>query len=124
MTVIANGVKQTVNRPGWQVTAFTGTAPTKPVQATQGSLSPEFAKLEALRPQPGAGDPDQAVQSSGFDAQNSGRGPSSGLNGGDPNNLGDANNAITGVNNQTQKPTFIPQPKTVPTTQGGNQFGR
>lgn len=40
MTVIANGVKQTVNRPGWQVTTFNGTAPTNPVQATPGSLSP------------------------------------------------------------------------------------
>ena len=124
MTVIANGVKQTVNRPGWQVTAFNGTAPTKPVQATPGSLSPEFAKLEALRPQPGAGDPDQAMQSSGFEAQNSGRGPSIGPGGVDPNNLGDANNAIAGANSQIQKPTFIPQPKTVPTNQGGNQFGR
>ncbi len=125
MTVIANGVKQTVNRPGWQVTVVNGTAPAKPVQATPGSLSPEFAKLEALRPQPGAGDPDQVVQSSGFEAQNSGRGPSSGPGGVDPNNLGDANNALAGANSQTQKPTFIPQPKTAApvTTQGGNQFG-
>jgi len=118
-------VKQTVNRPGWQVTAFTGTAPTKPVQATPGSLSPEFAKLEALRAQPGAGDPDQVIQSSGFEAQNSGRGPSSGPNEVDSGNLSDANNALTGANNQTQKPTFIPQPKTAPIiNQGGNQFGR
>jgi hypothetical protein len=123
MTVIANGVKQTVSRPGWQVTVLNGTAPTKPVQAAPGSLSPEFAKLEALRPQAGAGDPDQVVQSSGFDSQNSGRGPSSGPGGVDPNNLGDANNAVSGANTQTQRPTFIPQPKTVPINQGGNQFG-
>src|SRR5471032_255468 len=125
MTVIANGVKQTVNRPGWQVTVFSGTAPTAPVQTTPGSLSPEFAKLEALRSQPGAADPDQAVQSSGFEAQNSGRGPSSGPNGVDPGNLGDANNAVSGANTQTQRPAFVPQPKTVPINQGGggNQFG-
>lgn len=122
MTVIANGVKQTVNRPGWQVTTFTGTAPTKPQQATPGSLSPEFAKLEALRPQPGAGDPDQAMQSSGFDAQNSGRGPSSGPGGVDPGHVGDANNAIAGANSQNQRPVFVPQPKTVPVVRGGNQF--
>jgi hypothetical protein len=124
MTVIANGVKQTVNRPGWQVTAFNGTVPTKPVQAAPGSLSPEFAKLEALRPQPGARDPDQAMHSSGFDAQNSGRGPSSGPSGIDPNSLGDANNAVAGANSQIQKPTFIPLPKpAAPSNQGGNQFG-
>ena len=123
MTVIANGVKQTVNRPGWQVTVLNGTPPTKPVQATPGSLSPEFAKLEALRPQAGAGDPDQVVQSSGFDSKNSGRGPSAGPGGVDPNNLGDASNAVSGANTQIQKPTFIPQPSTVPSTRGGNQFG-
>jgi len=119
MTVIANGVKQTVSRPGWQVTVFSGAAPGKPVQATPGSLSPEFAKLEALRPQPNAGDPDQAMQSSGFEAQNSGRGPSTGPSGPDSGSLNDANNAITGANTQIQKPVFIPQ---APTSHGGNQF--
>ncbi len=124
MTVIANGAKQTVSRPGWQVTIVNGQAPSAPVQATPGSLSPEFAKLEALRSQPGAGDPDQAMQSSGFGAQNSGRGPSTGPNGFDPSNIGDANNAISGANTQIQRPTFVPQPTTVPTNNGigGNQF--
>jgi FecR protein len=120
MTVIANGVKQTVSRPGWQVTVFSGAAPGKPVQATPGSLSPEFAKLEALRPQPNAGDPDQAVQSSGFEAQNSGRGPTTGPSGPDSGNLSDANNAITGANSQIQRPVFLPQ--AAPASRGGNQF--
>jgi hypothetical protein len=120
MTVIANGVKQTVSRPGWQVTVLGGAAPGKPVQATPGSLSPEFAKLEALSPQPNAGDPDQAVQSSGFEAQNSGRGPSTGPSGPDASTLNDANNAVTGANTQIQRPVFIPQ--AAPTSHGGNQF--
>lgn len=124
MTVTGNGGRQTVSRPGWQVTVFNGKPPTAPVQATPGSLSPEFAKLEALRSQPGAGDPDQAVRSSGFDAQNSGRGPSTGPSGPDSGLLGDANNAISGANTQTQKPTFVPQPTTPapPTNIGGNNF--
>jgi hypothetical protein len=120
MTVIANGVKQTVSRPGWQVTVLAGAAPGAPVQATQGSLSPEFAKLEALRPQPNAGDPDQAVQSSGFEGQNSARGPSTGPNGPDPGTQGDANNAVSGANSQTQRPVFIPQSPAP--HGGGNQF--
>jgi hypothetical protein len=122
MTVIANGVKETVSRPGWQVSVLTGAPPTKPVQATPGSLSPEFAKLEALRPQAGSGDPDQAVQSSGFGAQNSGRGPSTGPTGPDGSAQTDVNNAVNGANTQTQRPVFIPQPKTAPVTRGGNQF--
>jgi hypothetical protein len=125
MTVIANGVKQTVSRPGWQVTTFAGAAPTPPVQATPGSLSPEFAKLEALNAQPNAGDADRAVQSSGFDTQNSGRGPSTGPTGIDPGTLNGANNAVSGANNQIQKPTFAPPP-TVPVAPphggGGNTF--
>jgi hypothetical protein len=123
MTVIANGVKQTVTRPGWQVTTVAGAAPTAPVRAPPGSLSPEFAKLEALHPQPNAGDPDQSVQSSGFDAQNSGRGPSGGAGGLDPSNQSDANNALSGANTQVQKPVFIQPPTTIPQTHGGgNQF--
>jgi hypothetical protein len=124
MIVIANGVKQTVTRPGWQVTVLTGSAPTQPVQATPGSLSPEFAKLEALHAQPNAGDPDQAMKDSGFDAQNSGRGPSSGTAGPDASFTNDAANAVNGANTQIQKPVFIPQPTTIPGTHGGggNQF--
>ena len=128
MTVVANGVKQIVTRPGWQVSLPKGAAPTPPVQATPGSLSPEFAKLEALRSQPATGDPDQAMKRSGFDAQNSGRGPSpppSGLESGFAN---DAAHALTGTNTQSQKPVFIPQPSTpaatatTPGTRGGKQF--
>jgi hypothetical protein len=123
MVVVANGVKQTVSRPGWQVTILAGAPPSAPVQATPGSLSPEFAKLEALRSQPNAGNPDEAVQSSGFEAQNSGRGPSTGPNGPDANALNDANKAITGANTQIQKPVFLPQAVTpAPVTRGGNQF--
>ncbi len=110
MTVVANGVTQTVTRPGWQVIVLTGSAPKPPVQATPGSLSPEFAKLEALHAQPTTGDPDQAMKDSGFDAQNSGRGPSSanaGSNGGPSN---EATNALSGANSQIQRPFFIPQP--------------
>jgi hypothetical protein len=95
MTVVASGVKRTVTRPGWQVTVLAGAAPTQPVQATPGSLSPEFAKLEAIRSQPNAGDPDQAMRSSGFDTQNSGRGPSSGATGPDSTIAKDAANALT-----------------------------
>ncbi len=126
MTVIANGVKQTVSRAGWQVTTFAGAAPMPPVQATPGSLSPEFAKLEALNtPQSNAGDADRAVQSSGFDSQNSGRGPSSGATGIDPNTLNGANNAVSGANNQIQKPVFAPPPPgpvVPPHGGGGNSF--
>lgn len=122
MTVVANSVKQTVTRPGWQVTVLAGAAPTQPVQATPGSLSPEFAKLEAIRSQPNAGDPDQAMRSSGFDTQNSGRGPSSGATGPDSTIANDAANALTGANTQTQKPVFI-QPTTIPGTRGGGNTG-
>lgn len=121
MVVVANGVKQTVTRPGWQVTVLAGAAPTQPVQATPGSLSPELAKLEALHSQPNSGDPDQAMKNSGFDAQNSGLGPSSGTTG--PNNTlaNEAANALTGANTQIQRPVFIPQPTitTIPGTGGG-----
>ncbi len=109
MTVVANGARQTVGRPGWQVTTLAGAAPGQPVKATPGSLSPEFAKLEALRPQPNAGDPDQAMQSSGFEAQNSGRGPSS-VSGPDQGAANDAANAINNANTQLQRPVFIPTP--------------
>ena len=129
MTVVANGVKQTVSRPGWQVTVLNGAAPTPPVQATPGSLSPEFAKLEALRSQPTTGDPDQAMKNSGFATQNSGRGPSTAPTGIESGFANDAANAVTGANTQIQKPAFIPQPSTpaatatVPGTRGGgNQF--
>ncbi len=122
MTVVAHGQKQTVVRPGWQVTVFNGAAPTAPVQATPGSLSPEFAKLEALHGQPNGANPDDAVQSSGFEAQNSGRGPSVGPNGIDPSNLNDANNALSGANTQVQKPAFAPQPVNIPRGGGGNNF--
>ena len=121
MTVVANGVTQTVTRPGWQVTVLTGSAPTPPIQATPGSLSPEFAKLEALRSQPSMGDPDQAMKDSGFDAHNSGRGPSAGEAGSNSNLANEATNAVTGANSQIQRPVFIPQPTvtTVPGTAGG-----
>lgn len=121
MTVVANGVKQTVNRPGWQVVTLAGTTPTPPVQAVPGSLSPELAKLEALRAQPTVGDPDQAMRNSGFDAQNSGRGPSSGIDGADQTFANDAANALSGANTQSQKPVFIPQPKTTTTTIPGTR---
>jgi hypothetical protein len=122
MTVVANGVTQTVTRPGWQVTVLTGSAPTSPVQATPGSLSPEFAKLEALRSQPTPGDPDQAMKDSGFDAQNSGRGPSNGSTGANGTLSNEATNALSGSNTQIQRPIFIPQPTpttTIPGTGGG-----
>jgi hypothetical protein len=128
MTVVANGVKQSVTRSGWQVTVLNGAAPTPPVQATPGGLSPEFAKLEALRSQPTTGDPDQAMKNSGFDTQNSGRGPSSGTTGPNGTLANEATNAITGANTQIQqRPVFIPQPTPIPTTVpgtggGGNQF--
>jgi hypothetical protein len=127
MTVVANGVKQTVNRPGWQVTTVAGSAPTPPVQAVPGSLSPEMAKLEALRSQPTTGDPDQAMKNSGFDSQNSGRGPSIAPGGVEQNFANDAANALTGANTQAQKPVFIPQPSTTaatpaPAVRGGNTF--
>jgi hypothetical protein len=122
MTVIANGVKQTVSRAGWQVTIPAGASPTPPAQAAPGSLSPEFAKLEALNAQPNAGDPDKAMQSSGFEAQNSGRGPANASGGPDSGTLNGANNAITGANNQTQRPTFTPPPMTPPHGGGGNNF--
>jgi len=123
MTVVANGVTQTVTRPGWQVTVLTGSAPAPPVQATPGSLSPEFAKLEALRPQPSTGDPDQAMKDSGFDAQNSGRGPSSGSAGANGNLSNDVNNALSGANTQSQRPIFIPQPTPITTIPPGGGGG-
>ncbi len=117
MTVVSNGAKQVVTRPGWQVTTLVGAAPGQPAKAVPGSLSPEFAKLEALRAQQTAGNPDEAMTNSGFEAQNSGRGPST-VTGPDPNALNNATNAVTGANSQIQKPVFIPQP-TVPTTTTG-----
>lgn len=122
MTVVANGSKQTVTRPGWQVTVLAGSPPTQPVKATPGSLSPEFAKLEALRPQPNSANPDQVMENSGFEAQNSGRGPSAGVAGPNSGLANDAANALTGANTQIQKPAFIPAPTTTPGTGGGNQF--
>jgi hypothetical protein len=121
MTVVANGVTQTVTRPGWQVTVLTGSAPSQPVQATPGSLSPEFAKLEALHSQPTTGDPDQAMKDSGFDAHNSGRGPASGSAAIDSNIVNDATNALSGANTQIQRPIFIPQGPPI-TGGGGNSI--
>ena len=125
MVVVANGVKQTVTRPGWQVTVLAGAAPTQPVQATPGSLSPELAKLEALRSQPNSGDPDQAMKNSGFDAQNSGRGLSGGTTGPNSTLANEAANALTGANTQIQRPVFIPQPTvtTIPGTGGTGGVG-
>ena len=123
MTVIANGVKQTVTRAGWQVTIPAGASPHAPAQAAPGSLSPEFAKLAALTPQPNAGDPDKAMQSSGFEAQNSGRGPATVNGSPDPGTLSGATNAISGANSQIQRPTFTPPPIAPPHVGGGGGGG-
>ena len=121
MTVVAHGGKQVVTRPGWQVTTFAGAAPERAIKTVPGSLSPEFAKLEALRAQQNADNPDQAMQKSDFEARNSGRGPAT-VTGPDAGALNDATNAITGANTQIQKPIFIPQPA-VPTTAPGTGGG-
>ncbi|MBS0546532.1 MAG: FecR domain-containing protein [Proteobacteria bacterium] len=128
MTVTANGGKQVVTRPGWQVTTMAGATPGQAIKAVQGSLSPEFAKLEALRANNTGGNPDEAMVNSGFEAQNSGRGPTAATGPG-AGAMNDATNAITGVNTQIQqqqKPVFIPPagpPTTLPGTGGGNNLG-
>lgn len=128
MTVSANGGKQVVTRPGWQVTTTAGATPGQAIKAVQGSLSPEFAKLEALRANINGGNPDEAMVNSGFEAENSGRGPTPPAGPG-AGAMNDAINAVTGANTQMQqqqRPVFIPPagpPTTLPGTGGGNSFG-
>ena len=120
MVVKANGKTESVKRPGWQVTLLSGQAPGKPVQAPSGSLAPELGQLEALQAQPGSGNADQRVQSSGFADQNSGRGVGVSEPGSDPTLGGAAGNSINGAGNQLQKP-FASSPATAVTGSGGQR---
>ncbi|HZP98882.1 MAG TPA: FecR domain-containing protein [Reyranella sp.] len=102
MTVRAQGRVQTVSRPGWQVVVSNGLAPSAPVRVVPGSLSPEFAKLEAIQTQIGGRSPDDAMRNSGFADTNSGQGPN-GMFG--PTSIGDTvTNAINQADTQLQKP--------------------
>ena len=121
MTATSNSKTEIVRRPGWQVTLLTGQVPAKPVQAPSGSLAPELGQLEGLQAQPGSGQADQQVQSSGFADQNSGRGV--GASGGgqsDPTLGGAAGNSINGAGTQLQKP-FANSPATAVTGSGGQR---
>ncbi len=80
------------------------------MRVVPGSLSPEFARLEAIQAQPGSGNPDEAMKNSGFAAANSGQGPVSTFG---TTNVGDATtNAVNDAETQLQHPSLPPQPQT------------
>ncbi len=116
MTVRAQGQVQTVTRPGWQVVVSNGRPPSAPMRVVPGSLSPEFARLEAIQSQPGAANPDEAMKNSGFAAANSGQGPGGTFG---TTSVGDAaTNAVNDAQTQVQHPSLIQQQtQTQPQTQ-------
>lgn len=120
MTAKGSGKTESVKRPGWQVTLLSGQAPGKPVQAPAGSLAPELGQLEGLQAQPGSGNADQQVQSSGFADQNSGRGVGIGGSTADPTLGGAPGNSINGAGTQLQKP-FANSPATAVTGSAGQR---
>lgn len=85
MTVTANGVVQTVLRPGFEVITTLGGTPGQPTKANTAGYSSQLTQLEGNVGKgpgggPGAGpppfggvNPDRAVQTSGFTNQNSGK---------------------------------------------------
>lgn len=85
MTVTANGVVQTVLRPGFEVITTLGGTPGQPTKANTAGYSSQLTQLEGNVGKgpgggPGAGpppfggvNPDGAVQTSGFANQNSGK---------------------------------------------------
>lgn len=110
MTVRAQGQVQTVTRPGWQVVVSNGRPPSAPMRVVPGSLSPEFARLEAIQSQPGSGNPDEAMKNSGFAAANSGQGPGGTFG---TTSVGDATtNAVNDAETQLQHPSLIQQTQT------------
>ena len=119
MTVRAHGQTQVVKRPGWKVVVINGQPPGAPARVTPGSLSPEFAQLEALQPRPGGVNPDDVMKNSGFADKNSALGPSSTFGG---TTVGDAvNDAVNDAQTQLQHPTINTAPTT---TQTGGGRGR
>ncbi|MDP3163191.1 MAG: FecR domain-containing protein [Reyranella sp.] len=87
MTFSAAGQTQTVTRPGSQVTASGGAAPSAPVMVGQGGLTTQLSQLEGTSQSSGqsggggggggttSGNADQKAQSSGFSSRNSGQAP-------------------------------------------------
>ncbi|WP_422002919.1 FecR domain-containing protein [Reyranella sp.] len=80
MTVTGAGQTQSVTRPGSQVTTNSGATPGQPTLVGQGSLSGQLTQLEGGGPGTGGSattrtaGADQAAQTSGFSATNSGQG--------------------------------------------------
>ncbi len=120
MTVSAGGQVQRVTRPGWQVVVSSGQVPSAPTRVAPGSLSPEFAKLEAIQAQPGAGNADEAMRNSGFADRNLAQGPGGTF--GQSNIGGTITNAINDANAQLQQPVkpFQPQLEFRGGGRGGN----
>lgn len=82
LTVMAMGRKQTMTRPGSQVTTVLGGVPGRPTLLAKNELDPQLKQLEGRvsrgSSRSGAGSADEASQSSGFSKQNSGAGPGNG----------------------------------------------
>jgi hypothetical protein len=79
MTVTALGRTVTATRPGSQIATLAGGFPGAPGMIPSGALANTITLLEArpsVTSRPGAISPDQNARSSGFSAQNSGKGPS------------------------------------------------
>lgn len=106
MTVTGQGQTRNVTRPGWQVTTFAGKIPSQAVQLPAGALSTEMGQLEADRSQPGSGNADKKLESSGFSDKNSGRKPSEGPGGAVPPLGGPVSNALSDANTATQRPVI------------------
>jgi hypothetical protein len=113
MTVNAGGLSQNVVRPGSQVVTSAGGRPGPPSLVPQGGLSGQLRQLEAGSGgggQRGGRNADQAAESSGFSAKNSGQaaalGSAPGLLERNPNN----NTAIAAITNaNATAPSLQPQ---------------
>lgn len=146
MTVMANGVVQTVLRPGFEVITFLGGTPGQPTKANTAGYAAQLTQLEGSVGSggpggggPGSGpppyggvNPDQIAQTSGFANQNSGKpggtyaqptgnrnnfGTGPGPNNRNPNNT--ASNALSNSNTDQQFNQGIVQALN-DTNRGGN----
>jgi hypothetical protein len=126
MSVSALGLTQNVTRPGSQVVTNAGNRPGQPTLVPPGALNAQLSQLEGRSSGQGSGgNADQAAQTSGFSATNSGQAVTVvGLRARDnfgsgpgPRNWNPNETAITALTNANNTaPSQQPQPSSQPTS--------
>ena len=114
MTVKAGGLTQTAFRPGSQVVTNAGERPGPATLVPPGGLSGQLKLLEGGRAggQSGSRNADQAAESSGFSARNSGQAGAFGTASG-ASNLNPGNTAVTVISNANATALSLQRPSQV-----------